>query len=343
MINQVYRLVSPRQFEVAYKDRSLMSNEDFVVIRPTHLSICAADQRYYTGSRGKEALAKKLPMALIHEGIGKVVYDPKGQFKVGTSVVMVPNTPVEKDEIIGENYLRSSKFRSSGYDGFMQDYVFMGRDRIVELPENIDPEVGAFIELMTITMHVLSRFSTRSHKRRQVFGVWGDGNLGYITSLFLKKMYKDSKVYIFGKTGYKLDNFSFVDEVYFIDDIPTDLRIDHAFECVGGIGSQYAIDQMIDYLHPEGSISLMGVSEFPVEINTRMVLEKGITLIGSSRSGREDFVNTVNFLKENPEVVDYLGTLVGDIQEVKTISDILAAFEKDLTSSWGKTVMEWKI
>lgn len=54
MINQVYRLVSPRQFEITYKDESLISNK--VVVRPTHLSICAADQRYYTGTRGEQAM-----------------------------------------------------------------------------------------------------------------------------------------------------------------------------------------------------------------------------------------------------------------------------------------------
>ncbi|MFS0638729.1 ribitol-5-phosphate dehydrogenase [Mesobacillus foraminis] len=341
MINQVYRLVSPRQFEVTYKDRSLQS--DYIVVRPTHLSICAADQRYYTGTRGKEAMAKKLPMALIHEGIGKVVYDPKGEVKVGTRVVMVPNTPTETDEIIAENYLRTSKFRSSGYDGFMQDYVFLNRDRIVELPEELNPSVLAFTELITIAMHSIVRFEDRAHRRRRVFGVWGDGNLGYITTLILKRRYKDSKVIIFGKNQYKLDHFSFVDEAYTIDEIPDDLLIDHAFEAVGGKGSQYAIDQMIDHLHPEGSISLMGVSEYPVEVNTRMILEKGITLIGSSRSGRSDFVNTVEFMKEHPDFVEYMGLLVGEMQEVRTIQDIVEAFEKDLTSSWGKTVMEWKI
>lgn len=343
MINQVYRLVSPRQFEVAYSDRSLMYPADFLVIRPTHLSICAADQRYFTGTRGKEAMSKKLPMALIHEAIGKVVYDPKGEMMHGTPVVMIPNTPTETDEIIGENYLRSSKFRSSGYDGFMQDYVFLTRDRVVELPENMNAHVFAFTELMTITTHVLSRFDTRSHKRRNVFGVWGDGNLGFITAIFLKKMYENAKVIVFGKNDYKLNNFSFVDEVYTINEIPENLRIDHAFECVGGSGSQSAIEQMIEYLQPEGSISLMGVSEYPVEIATRMILEKGITLIGSSRSGRADFVNTIHFLNEHPEIIDYLGTLVGEVQEVKTIEDIITAFEKDLTSSWGKTVIEWKI
>jgi ribitol-5-phosphate 2-dehydrogenase (NADP+) len=341
MINQVYRLVSPRQFEVTYKDRTLQS--EYVVVRPTHLSICAADQRYYTGTRGKEAMAKKLPMALIHEGIGKVVYDPKGEFKTGTPVVMVPNTPTETDEVIAENYLRSSKFRSSGYDGFMQDYVFLNRDRLVVLPQDMDPYVSAFIELITIAMHSLVRFESRAHHRRNVFGVWGDGNLGYITALMLKKRYKDSKVIIFGKNQYKLDHFSFVDEAYQIDQIPEDLLIDHAFEAVGGKGSQYAINQIIDHIQPEGSISIMGVSEYPVEINTRMLLEKGITVIGSSRSGRVDFQNTVDFMVEHSEFVDRLGTLVGEVHEVRTIQDIIDAFEKDLTSSWGKTVMEWKI
>jgi ribitol-5-phosphate 2-dehydrogenase (NADP+) len=342
MINQVYRLVSARKFEITYKDRTI-NKGDRVVVRPTHLSICAADQRYYTGTRGKEAMAVKLPMALIHEGIGEVVYDPKGEYKPGTRVVMVPNTPVEQDEFIAENYLRSSKFRSSGFDGFMQDYVFLKRDRFVELPEHINPHVAAFTELITIAMHAITRFEAKAHERRQTFGVWGDGNLGYITALLLKKKFKGCKVIVAGKTTFKLDNFSFVDEVYNIDDIPANVKIDHAFECVGGKGSQYAINQIIDHIIPEGSISILGVSEYPVEINTRMVLEKGITLIGSSRSGTVDFQNTVDFLAENQDVVDYLETLIGSVHEINTIQDIIGAFEGDLTNSWGKTVMQWNI
>jgi ribitol-5-phosphate 2-dehydrogenase (NADP+) len=342
MINQVYRLVSPRQFEVTYNDYSLSASE-YIVVRPTHLSICAADQRYYTGTRGKEALAKKLPMALIHEGIGQVVYDPKNEFQPGTRVVMVPNTPTEVDEVIAENYLRSSLFRSSGFDGFTQDYVFLNRDRVVVLPDSINPYVAAFTELITISMHALVRFNDKAHIRRNTFGVWGDGNLGFITSLLLKRYYPDSKVIVFGKTPYKLDHFSFADEVYQINEVPETVSIDHAFECAGGKGSQYAINQSIDLLNPEGSISILGVSEYPVEINTRMILEKGITVIGSSRSGRVDFQNTVNFLAEHPDVVDYLETLIGMVNEVKSIQDIVDAFESDLSTSWGKTIMEWKI
>ncbi|HLR42881.1 MAG TPA: ribitol-5-phosphate dehydrogenase [Pseudogracilibacillus sp.] len=341
MINQIYRLVSARQFEVTYTDESIQT--DAVIVRPTHLSICAADQRYYTGTRGEEAMSKKLPMSLIHEGIGEIVYDAKGEYSPGTRVVMVPNTPVEHDEIVAENYLRSSKFRSSGYDGFMQDYVLLGRDRFVVLPDHIDSNVAAFTELITIAMHAISRFKQKAHTRRNEFAVWGDGNLGYITSLLLKRMYPESKVMIFGKTPFKLDNFSFVDEKHNINNIPEDLDFDHAFECVGGIGSQMAINQIIDHIRPEGTISILGVSEYPVEINTRMVLEKGITVFGSSRSGYHDFKETVDFMEQHPIVVEYLETLIGSVNEIKTIQDIVAAFEKDLTTSWGKTVLEWKI
>lgn len=341
MINQVYRLVSERQFEFANVDESL--TDDVIVVRPTHLSICAADQRYYTGSRGKEMLSKKLPMALIHEGVGEVVYDATKAFKPGTKVVMIPNTPFASDPVIAENYLQSSKFRSSGYDGLMQDYVFMRRDRVIALPDDINMKVAAFSELISVAVHAILRFESKSNANRETFGVWGDGNLGFITSLLLKSWYPESKVYIFGKTPYKLDFFSFVDGAYSIDDVPADLVIDQAFECAGGMGSQYAVSQIIDVIKPEGTISLLGVSEYPIEFNSRMVLEKGLTVYGSSRSGRVDFEKTVEFLSTNKRGVEYLQNLVGEVHSVHSIQDVIESFEADLRSPWGKSVMEWKI
>ena len=341
MINLIYRLVSPRQFEVTYKDRSLYGNH--VVVRPTHLSICAADQRYYTGKRNQEILDKKLPMALIHEAAGEVVYDPKGEYKSGTKVVMIPTTPEEVHPYIAENYLRSSKFRSSGYDGFMQDYVFMKRDRLVELPEYFDMEIAAFTELVTIATHCLSRFKEKSHPGKDTIGVWGDGNLGFITSLLLKHIYPESKIFVFGKTDYKLEHFSFVDEVFKINEIPSSLEIDHAIECVGGQGSKHAVEQMIDLIKPEGTIALLGVSEFSIETNTRMILEKGLTVFGSSRSTAVDFQNTIELYKKYPIIPEYLNAIVGKIIEVNDINDVVTAFETSLSNSWGKTIMRWRI
>ena len=81
--------------------------------------------------------------------------------------------------------------------------------------------------------------------------------------------------------------------------------MDHAFECVGSAASQHAIDQMIDHIQPEGTMAILGVSEYPVPINTRMILEKGLRIYGSSRSGREDFERTVELYKSNPEIINW--------------------------------------
>ena len=101
MLTSVYRLVRPRQFELVFNDITI--DKEHIIVHPIRLSICNADQRYYQGLRAENILRKKLPMALIHEAVGRVVYDPSGQFKEGTLVVMIPNTPSEKDDIIAEN------------------------------------------------------------------------------------------------------------------------------------------------------------------------------------------------------------------------------------------------
>ncbi|MDR1018735.1 MAG: alcohol dehydrogenase catalytic domain-containing protein [Lachnospiraceae bacterium] len=337
MLSAVYRLKAPRQFELVYKNIDF--NNTSVIVKPTYLSICNADERYYQGLRPEEILKKKLPMALIHEGVGEVVYDPTGEFAVGDKVVMIPNTPTEKDDIIDENYLRTSKFRGSGFDGFMQEYVETTADRLVKLPQDINPYVAAFTEMVSVCYHAISRFEKFADKKRDVIGVWGDGNMGFIVSLLMKKMYPDSKVYVFGKNQVKLNDFTFADETYLLSDVSEDLYIDHAFECVGGDKSSSAINQIIDHITPEGSISLLGVSENNVPINTRMVLEKGLDLFGSSRSGREDFAGLIELYKEKPEILEYLENIVGVSFNVSSIKDANAAFEADSHKLMGKTIM----
>ncbi len=339
MLNAVYQLKKPRQFELVFKD--ITFDQEHVIVRPTHLSICNADQRYYQGNRPDEILNQKLPMALIHEGIGKVVYDPTGQFQVGDRVVMIPNLPCEEDEVIAENYLRSSKFRASGTDGFMQEYVQTVPDRLVKLPDNINLTVAAFTEIVSVSYHAIDRFMKTAHGRRHSIGVWGDGNLGYITSLLLKSMYPEIQVHVFGLDKSKLNDFTFADGIYLVNDIPKDFQIDHAFECVGGNGAPRAINQIIDYIRPEGTIGILGVTEDLAPINTRMILEKGLRMIGSSRSGREDFVNLVELYRSKPEVVEYLENIVGEQVVIREMRDISRAFEKDIHKLIGKTIMVW--
>ena len=341
MYNRIYRLVEAHTIEPVYEEVELGHGE--VVVRPTHLSICNADQRYYQGNRSAHVMAKKLPMALIHEGIGRVVFDAQGEFAPGTSVVMLPNDPVEEDPIIAENYLRSSHFAGSGFDGFMQELCVLPRRRVLALPEGLDPHVAAFTELVSVAVHTITRFDSIAHERRGDIGVWGDGNVGFIVSLMLRLMFPEARIHVIGRNAYKLADFTFVSDTWLSAALPDSLTFDHAFECCGGEGSASAIDQIIDHIRPEGAVALMGVSEYPVPMNTRMILEKGLRVFGSSRSGRVDFERTLQLYRDNPEMAEYLSALVGAVVPVSSVKDIATAFDTDMHKPMGKTIMEWNM
>lgn len=339
MLNTVYQLRRPRQFEVVFKEVEL--DERHILVRPTHLSICNADQRYYQGTRSDEILRVKLPMALIHEGIGSVIYDPDGQFRIGESVVMIPNLPAEEDAVIAENYLRSSRFRASGVDGFLQEYVQTTPDRLIRLPGPVNPMVAAFTELVSVSYHAVTRWLHTAHLRRKEAAVWGDGNLGYITALLIHYLCPQMKLYVIGVHEEKLSYFTFADQTLLTSELSDDFAFDHALECVGGQAAQSALNQIIAHIRPEGTIGLLGVSEEPVPIDTRMVLEKGLRLVGNSRSGRADYEGLMQLYQTHPQILSYLENIVGEEFVVKDIKDIRNAFEADIHKLMGKTVMIW--
>lgn len=341
MINTIYRLSEARKLEVVFDDMELGSEN--AIVRPTHLSICNADMRYYLGTRDAKIMAKKLPMVLIHEGVGEVVSDATDTFKPGEKVVMVPNIPKEENDYIAENYLYSSKFCGSTANGFLQKYISISPKRLVALPKNINMSVAAFTEIVSVAVHAIARFDKTAHMNRRRIGIWGDGNLGYIIALLLKKFFPQTKVFIFGKSNEKLSFFTFADGAFHIDKIPKAFWVDHAFECVGGKGSFAAVEQIIDTVLPEATVSILGVSEYHIPINTRMILEKGLHLFGSSRSGVADFKKTVELYEKWPEIIGFLERIVNSVNPVSTVDDITAAFEKDAQKSFGKTIMKLEV
>ena len=337
MINYIYQLVSPKVFSVKYEE---LNFDDNVIIKPEYMAICHADQRYYLGQRDAEILQKKLPMALIHEACGKVVYDPSGRLKAGDTVVMIPNVPAEHEEYIYENYAKGSKFLSSGYDGFFREYVDMPMDRIVSA-QGVPERVVAITEFISVAVHATARMDKMAHVNRKRIGIWGDGSLAFVVANVVKKIFPQSKLIIVGKNVRKLLYFSFADETYLKDEISENFMVDHAFECCGGVGSGYAIDDIIKYINPQGTVVLMGVSEHKIAVNTRDILEKGLTFVGSSRSGKVDFEDAIEMLRD-PIFRQRIEQIIYEDEEVSSIDDIHRVFQTDLNTPF-KTVFHWNM
>lgn len=338
MLNSVYQLIAPKTISIKCEDVDV---ENQVIIQPEYMALCHADQRYYQGKRDIKVLRKKLPMALIHECCGRVLYDPTNTYEIGESVVMIPNVPGNRNEkVIYENYGKGGGFLSSGRDGFMREFVNLPADRIVPF-SGIDKRIAAITEFVSVGMHASNRFNKIAHEYRDRIGIWGDGSLSFIVSSILKKKFPNAKIAVIGRNVNKLQQFSFVDETILTDDIPEDFAIDHAFECAGGEGSYFAIDDIIRYINPQGTVMLMGVSENKIAINTRDVLEKGLTVVGSSRSGRVDFEDAVEFLKDE-NIQRRFKSIIYEAEPVSDIADIHKVFSIDMDTNF-KTVFKWEV
>jgi ribitol-5-phosphate 2-dehydrogenase len=337
LINNVYQLVGTRILVVKFED---ISFNDQIIVRPDFLAICHADQRYYLGQRDHAVLAQKLPMAPIHEATGVVVYDPTHTYAVGQRVVLIPNIAGDIETGALENYAPGSGFRSSGYDGFLSELVTLPPDRVLAT-NNLAPEVAAITEFVSVAAHATTRFNEQANSARNRLAVIGDGSMAYVVANVLKERFPSSEVIVLGRHPEKLALFTFVDKIYYSDDLPVDLRFDHAFECTGSQGSAEALNALIDHINPQGTIVLLGVNEQAVPVNTRMVLEKGLVLVGCSRSGRADFELALS-LMQRTHIQQRLRQIIYLDEPVRTVANIKRAFANDLATPF-KTVFEWRV
>lgn len=335
MIKQVIRLIRPGLFLPCFVVENPGPKD--VLVRPRYLSVCAADQRYFQGNRPPEVLAKKLPLALFHEAVGEVLSDPSGELAPGTFCVLLPGGVDSSGD--DSNYQRGAFFRSSNADGFCQEVMCLDRRELLPIPgEPVWPYV--FTELMSVCCQALRRLENiTSVSDGTHIGVWGDGAMSFMMALTLSRLKPNCTISVFGKHDDKLINFSFVEHRINIADRANSTNVDIAVECVGGAGAQAAITQAVDRLVPKGTLLLMGVSETPPVVPTRLVLEKGLTIIGSSRSTRRDFENAISLITL-PEVQNSLLKIVSLRRSFSTASELIDVFNEDGHSSYKSVLVE---
>lgn len=357
VLSKTYQLLRPGELKETIFERVI--KEDEVVVEPTIASICHADIRYFVGLRRPEALERKLPMALLHEGIGRVVESRSSKIKVGERVVIVPNLPgyllegkTKKHccptcgKGIADNYCENGHFMGSGYDGIAQSRVVIPADCAIPVPQDIPDEIAVLSELCTVSYHALSHVSTTLHLPNTTVAVFGDGPVGYLTATMVRYIYgiDSSRLKVFGAMPEKIDQFKFAERhlVQKFDFTAREAGVDIVIECTGGKFSESAINQAINLLNRGGSLILMGVSEERVPINTRDILEKGITIYGSSRSSVPDYQEVIKAMK-NIEYQNALRLIIpNEFTPVRNLQDFKKAMEKaSAHKGWKKVILDF--
>ena len=348
MLGKSFKIVEPRRFDLYIDD--LVCAPDEAVVKIEYAAICKADLRYYLGARDKKTLGFKYPMNLLHEAAGSIVVDQTKNFEVGDRVVLVPNMiPPTKHECencvcqqadLGENYCPHALFASSNYNGFSREYVNYPVGYLLKIPAKVAPQLATFTELVSVAISAYRRLNLQGD---ETVGVWGDGVLGFILSATLRSLHPKGKIIVVGKDEHRLGRF-LADRCYLAGDPEiSEENILVAYECVGGRFSAEAINEIIDQIAVGGRIVLAGVAEEPIGINTRKILEKGLSLYGVTRSSRADFKKALNlFVNEGFQAA--ISQLILAETIINDITDFYRAFEAELgNKELGKNILRFNI
>jgi ribitol-5-phosphate 2-dehydrogenase len=318
-----YRLTQPFRIE-AIEQEVRRQRPDEILVRPRMTSVCSSDLKLYTGSRDRRALSKKLPLALLHEGVAEVVEAGPAcnGVRPGSRVVVVPNIPCyyaypdlypSKDEAClacrpggaGENYCLHNLYLSSNTDGLAQSVFRHPASLALLVDREIPDHVASLAEPLTTILAGCEKAPIDKEKR---YLILGNGPIGQLVAVALIAFYGvpreaiwmsgrgwEDRRQVLNLVGTALDA---TDPRSFA---PLRSTIGIAFECVGGAANTETLGQAVDCLRPGGTAVLFGPSEKAVALDTREVIGKGLSFIGSNRSFVRHFQWVLERFKD-PEV-----------------------------------------
>lgn len=358
-----YRLTQPFRIE-AVERQVKRERPDDVLVRPRVTGVCASDLKLYAGTRDRSALSRKLPLALLHEGVAEVVEaGAAAGLRPGTRVVIVPNIPCyvafadrypSKAEAClacrpggaGENYCLENLYLSSNTDGMAQSVFRHPGALVVPVPPEVPDPIAALTEPLTTILAGCEKAPIRADAR---YLILGNGPIGQLVAICLASFYGvpvdaivmsghawESRPAVRTLVGSTLDA---EDDRGFAA-----LRgaIDIAFECVGGEANGETLARACDCLRPGGAAVLFGPSERAVLIDTREVIAKGLVFLGCNRSFVPHFRAVVERMRA-AETRRLLGTMLGDEPlHVRSADDLNRALYQAWTKRDArKTLMTW--
>jgi ribitol-5-phosphate 2-dehydrogenase len=358
-----YRLTQPFRIEAIEREVKRERPDD-VLVRPRLTGVCASDLKLYAGTRDRAALSKKLPLALLHEGVVEVVETgPASDLRPGTRVVVVPNVPcyIAYPDLYpakaegcpacrpggaGENYCLHNLYLSSNTDGLAQSVLRHPASLLVPVAPEVPDRIAALTEPLTTILAGCEKAPIRPDGR---YVVLGNGPLGQMVAICLIGLYGVPREAI-TMTGRDWENRrgarSLVGTALDAADRESFAalhgRVDVAFECVGGDSSSETLDQAVQCLRPGGSAVLFGPSEKSVLFNTREVIGKGLSFIGANRSFARHFETVLERMRER-RVQKLLEALItSDPFTVRSADDLNRALYQAWTRrDAAKTLIAW--
>ena len=377
-----YQIIGPYQFQSVQEEIKDVP-KGHLLLKIITTGICPADLRYISCSRPPEVLRERLPMAPFHEAIATVAGIGEGAdgWRIGERVIPVPNIPCyvhnpqkySKERCVacrpggkGENFCTDVKFCGSNKDGFSAGYIIHPQECIVRIPDEVEDDVAVLTEPISVVYAAMVEADITDGCNKAA--VLGSGSIGYLTTVLLSHIGKVSRrnLLVTDIFDSKLELSKDIATILNTKDnpkkdrpcpgqpfhiregsnpLPQDFigQVDRVFECVGGKSAKESIDQAITLMRPGGVCVLLGVSEEPVPIRTRVILDKGLTFKGTTRSSKAHFLKTLEILKENKNLQKAVKKIIyKNIYKGDSVEELISASRSasDINVH-GKVIIKW--
>jgi len=363
--SRIFEVIGPYRMRERREEITALP-EKCVLLKVLLTGICHADLRYVSCSRPPHILRERLPLPIFHEGIARVVDvgDAVQNFRRDDLVVIVPNVPCyvqdpEKYPDVyraceacrpggpGENLCRDVKFLSSNAPGLSRTFLIHPASCIFHLPEGIPEKIAVLTEPLTVIKRAVELAGVNYNSR---VAVLGGGFMGYITAATLSRIVGISKqnLLVTDIFDFKLEKFEDFATTLNVKETPIpnefSSSFDIAFECAGGKAAESTIEQALLLLSPDGTCMLIGVSEGKIPIKTRTILEKGLTLKGTTRSAAIDYPEVLKWLQRKDFAEALRRIIYPKIFKARDIKSILSACKTaESPETHGKVLIDWRI
>ena len=359
-----YQIIGPYQFQIVQEEIKDVPG-GHLLLKIMQTGICPADLRYISCSRPPEILKERLPMAPFHEAIATVAGIGEGVegWRLGERVIPVPNIPCyvhnpqkySKERCAacrpggkGENFCTDVKFCGSNKDGFSAGYIIHPQECIVRIPDEVEDDAAVLTEPISVVYAAMVEADI-SHGCNKA-AVLGSGSIGYLATVLLSHVGKVSRrnLLVTDIFDSKLELSKDIAAILNTKDapLPQDFigQVDSVFECVGGKSAKESIDQAITLMRPGGVCVLLGVSEEPVPVRTRVILDKGLTFKGTTRSSKAHFLKTLEILKENKGLQEAVKKIIyKNIYKGDSVEELISASRSASdVNVHGKVIIKWQ-
>ncbi len=295
------RLISKEKFNVV-EEETPVPMDDEVLLRVIACGVCGSDLHAYKG----ELPGVGFPLDLGHEIVGQVEKIGRRVVQedlLGKRVIVQPNIACRSCTNCMRNRANiCSNLKVIGFQvpGGFAEYIRVSAEKVICLPDELPASEAILIEPTAAAVHAMRKMAADNSGRAVVLGA---GTVGALLLQALKDTAQCAVAVVeTSKERARLARSFGADLV--IDNTQeaaeklkswasSDLMV--VFDCVG---VRATVELGIESLGKGGKLILLGISKERASINTNMIQDRELELIGSQMYTRTDFTSAVNLIEK---------------------------------------------